>query len=106
MTLRDINELAVSLTNTMTTDCIAELLTEQGEDCTTQEAGVILHSLNQSRGLILNDDYCLYHQQTIRCPKCLNTSPDTLLSSALQILTGNNNVPFGCCQCGTQFVVG
>ena len=106
MTLSDINEFVEQAAECENTDALAQLFDDAGEDI---ENSMLVKTLERCKSIenifVCGDESAVIHGVTPKCTKCGNTSPNTLLGSAAEILSGQKPVHIGCCECGTQFTV-
>ena len=108
MTLTDIEALRQEMTGCAAPQEVLHLLEDSGEDGEQTDAEGIFHRLklpDSQNGFVWQEHQALLGQTVIRCPKCGNESPATILSSASDLLQGNLQTPFGCCECGTRFTI-
>ena len=106
MILRDICELSLSLRECASAEEAGATLEENGEECDTATAETVFSYRKTSGGFLLSNDEAFYKGKKISCPDCKNSSPDKLIGSASELLSGSEAVHIGCCECGTQFSIG
>lgn len=108
MTLSDINDLCIEVRACESVNDALQLFYDAGEDADENTVKVIFE-LCKDCELYKNFSYadasCFIYEREIKCIKCKNTSPNTLIASASEILSLANEVHFGCCECGTQFTI-
>ncbi len=105
MILTDAYELKLRLADCKTVQETAKVLDEFGEDCDENTAKQVFEGINSQNGFELDDGGAKLRSERIFCPKCKNISPDKLLSSVSELLSGADNIHFGCCECGEQFTI-
>ena len=96
MTLSDISEFSEQAAECKSADALAQLFDDAGEDIEISMLGAVSESC---------EDSAVIYGVEAKCTKCGNTSPNTLLGSAAEILSGEKTIHLGCCECGTQFTV-
>ena len=103
MTLTDIFELQKEIAPCKNPSDIQKLFDDNGEDCDTQTAQLILDS---ARKFTVSEQGNAYiKSELIFCPDCKNSSPDKILSNAVEVISISDIIHFGCCECGTMFNV-
>lgn len=105
MILRDIIELMLNTDACSTAEETAKVLDEYGEDSDIRTAEAVFSAKDKRSGLVLSDDKSMLDGRKISCPKCKTCSPDKIICSASELLSGAETVHFGCCECGTQFTL-
>ncbi len=108
MTLNDINELSMQIKECTSCNDVLRLFDDAGEDADENSVKVIFDICKGDKlyeFFKYSEDACSIYTQMIRCAKCKNTSSNTLLASAAEILSAADEIHFGCCECGTQFSI-
>lgn len=106
MTLGDINEFAGQAAECKSTDELARLFDDAGEDIESSKLDAAMKNCkSMDKIFVCGEDSAVIYGITPECTKCGNTSPNTLLGSAAEILSGEKLIHLGCCECGTQFTV-
>ncbi|MBQ9460315.1 MAG: hypothetical protein IJU51_00135 [Clostridia bacterium] len=103
MTLTDACELQELLKTCTDASRVSVILDEYGEDSDEETSEMIFGALSGNtftidKGAPKISGVCIV------CPKCGNSSPDKLLSSISELLSGAE-VHLGCCECGEQFSI-
>lgn len=106
MTLTEIIELKDRIMLCSGTKELSELLDEYGEDNDPETVSAVYKNIReQGGGPELKDGrFCLRGKDAV-CPDCRNSDPDKILSSSSETLVPDGPSHFGCCECGTQFVI-
>lgn len=107
MTLSDISEFLQQAEQCTSQDELAGLFYEAGEDSDNMTNTLIFSMLSDKKkpSLSIGEDLAALGDKVIACPKCKNTSVHTLLASAKEVLSNAKPLHFGCCECGTQFLI-
>ena len=105
MTLTDINDLKEAVLECSSTKEISDIFEECGEDCDADTAQAVLDSVrNADKGAFeIIDGSAYLDGSLISCINCGNKAPDTILGSAVELLSSVSAPHFGCCECGEQF---
>ena len=101
MTLTDIFELQKEIAPCKNPSDIQTLFDDNGEDCDTQTAQLILDSARKFT--VSEQGNAFIKSELIFCPDCKNSSPDKILSNAVEVISISDIIHFGCCECGTMF---
>ena len=83
----------------------ARVLDEYGEDCDAEAARRVFTAKGKRRSFELSEASASLGGIIISCPHCKTSSPDKLIASSAELLSGAESVHFGCCECGTQFTL-
>ena len=106
MTLSDISEFSEQAAECKSADALAQLFDDAGEDIEISMLGAVSESCKSMSDIfVCGEDSAVIYGVEAKCTKCGNTSPNTLLGSAAEILAGEKTIHLGCCECGTQFTV-
>lgn len=107
MTLLDINDLFLQAAGCRDEKCLMNLFEEAGEDVDAADVRAIYAHLSSRPDCALNitGESAALYEKPVCCPKCRNTSVYTLLGSAAEVLLQKETAHFGCCECGTQFLI-
>lgn len=104
MILTDIYDLMQTLYGCSSSEETARVLDEYGEDCDAGTARRVFEAKGKRRSFELSEASASLGGKMISCPHCKTISPDKLIGSSAELLSGAAAVHFGCCECGTQFI--
>lgn len=107
MTITDIMDIKESILECGQPCEAAAILDECGEDSDDATAKKVFDSVRNTdeNGFFIKDGAAYFMGKAIKCPSCGNTSPNTILSSNVELLLNDPDSRFGCCECGEQFTV-
>lgn len=108
MTLSDIEEFRAQAAECTLKKQLSDLLEDAGEDYESDQLDILWDNCRSGAfdgAFSYGEDCVRFNGLTAKCTKCGNTSPNTLLASAVEVLSTAKTLHFGCCECGTQFTI-
>ena len=105
MILTDIYDLMQIIDGCKSAEETAGVLDEYGEDCDAGTARRVFDAKGKRRSFEISENSATLGDRQISCPHCKTSSPDKLIGSSAELLSGAAEVHFGCCECGTQFTL-